>query len=200
MLRRVLPLALSAAILSSAAAALADDAGGDAGAPAAPADSQPRNAVGVDVGLLVPVGNLGDATGVMLGGLAKYGHGVTPALGITGRIGYFYGFSKSAKLNGVSYKFGLTDVPIWLGARYFTSGNCEGFHIGGEIGLNVLSARSELGNMSESATRAKVGINALPGYRIGKVDIQAQLSLLDIGHPGDTVAIGGTVGYDFFAF
>lgn len=203
MFRRILPLALSAAILSSAAAVLADDTGSAPAAPdsaAASPDTQPRNAVGVDLGLLAPVGKLGDATGVMLGGLVKYGYGVTPAVGITGRIGYLYGFSTSTKSGGVSYKEGLSDVPIWVGGRYFISGRCEGFHIGGELGLNVLSVRSELGNQSNSATRAKVGFNLLPGYRIGDFDIQAQLSFLDIGHPGDTFAIGATVGYDFARF
>ena len=40
----------------------------------------------------------------------------------------------------------------------------------------------------------------LPGYRIGAIDIQAQFSFLDIGHPGDTIALGATVGYDFARF
>lgn len=205
MIRRILPLLLCAAVISSATAALADDGGGDAAAPSstsasAATDNQPRSAVGVDVALLAPVGSLHDWTGVMLGGLAKYGYGVTPAVAITGRIGYLYGVGTSTRVGGVLLDRGMSDLPIWLGGRYYTSGKCEGFHIGGELGLNVLFARSKRGNKSVSDTRAKVGFNLLPGYRIGDFDIQAQLSLLDIGHPGDAVAVGATVGYDFARF
>jgi hypothetical protein len=205
---RIFPLALGTIIALGATTALAepgDDASAsDDGAPtqaAAPDAGQesgqgPRSFVGADVGFLVPVGNLGDATGVMLGGLVKYARGLSPSFGITGRIGYLYGLDTSTTVNSVSYKYGLGDVPIWVGARYFVSGKCQGFHIGGELGLNVLTVRAG----DTSTTRAKVGFNVLPGYRIGDFDIQAQLSLVDIGHPGDTVALGATVGYDFAKF
>lgn len=222
MTRRYLPLALGIAFALGSSPALADDAAAsdaattDAGgapasagarshaattdAGAAPASAEARSAVGVDVGALVPLGNLGDDTGVMLGGLVKFGYGVTHAVGITARAGYLYGFDKTTTVAGASVKYGLADVPIWVGARYFTSGKCQGFHLGGELGLNVLMARSKLGGRSDSATRAKVGLNVLPGYKVGDIDIQAQLSSLDIGHPVDTVALGVTIGYDFAKF
>jgi len=174
-------------------AAASSDTAPDAGAEGA---EGPRNFVGADVGFLVPVGKLGDTTGVMLGGLVKYARGLAPGAGITARVGYLYGLSTTTTVNNVSYKYGLSDVPLWVGGHYFIAGACRGFHIGGELGLNVLSVRVG----GSSATRAKVGFNVLPGYRIGDLDIQAQLSLVDIGHPGDTFALGATVGYDFAKF
>lgn len=206
---RIFPLALGAMVALFATTAIAepgDDApAGEEAAPAGVApgsatDAQgPRNFVGVDVGLLLPIGNLGDTTGVMLGGLVKYARGLTPGAGITARLGYLYGLTTSTTVGSVEYKYGLSDIPIWVGGHYYVSGRCKGFHIGGELGLNVLSVRSGASGQS-SATRAKVGFNVLPGYRIGDLDIQAQFSLLDVGHPGDTMALGATVGYDFAKF
>ncbi len=222
MFRRIVPLALGTALVLGSSLAHADDApagddaastdtasadassdsSADASATSSDASTsdEPRGAVGVDVGLLVPVGNLHHDTGVLLGGLVKVGYGLTPSVGVTGRIGYLYGFKTSTTIGGVAQKLGLSDLPIWLGGRYFVSGKCQGFHIGGELGLNVLMARQDFAGGSDSATRVKVGFNVLPGYRFGDVDVQAQLALLDIGHPGDSIALGATLGYDFAKF
>lgn len=165
-----------------------------------------KNAIGADVGVLLPIGNLSDATGLMLGGVVKYERELSPKLGLTGRIGYFYGLSKS--VGPISY--GLSDLPVWVGARYYFMGGDQGVHAGAEVGLNYWMAR--VGGFSETvggitisvpsstASKAYFGLNIPVGYKIGDLDIQAQYSILDIGHAGDSMAVGLTVGYNFAKF
>lgn len=165
-----------------------------------------KNALGVDAGVLIPIGNFSDVTSIMIGGVLKYEMGVTPNIGVTGRVGFFYGLSKS--IGPISY--GVSDLPVWVGGRYYFMGGGEGAHAGVEIGLNDLMTR--VGGYTQSAggitinvpsvshSDVKFGLNIPVGYKIGDLDIQAQYSLLDIGHAGDTMAVGVTVGYNFLKF
>lgn len=165
-----------------------------------------KNAIGADVGVLIPVGNLGNATSLMLGAALKYEMDLSPKLGVTGRIGYFYGFSKSVG----PVKYNMSDLPIWVGGRYYFMGGAEGVHLGAEIGLNYLFAHvggytASVGGASFSVpstttSKAYFGFNIPVGYKIGDLDIQAQYSMLDVGHAGDTQAVGITVGYNFVKF
>lgn len=183
---------------SSAAAASSGGAAADAGGK--------KNAIGADVGALIPVGNLGNATSLMLGGLVKYEMEVSPKIGVTGRVGYFFGLSKS--LGPVKYS--MSDLPIWVGGRYYFMGGNEGVHLGAEIGLNYLFAHvsgySEtvqgitISVPSSTSSKAYFGFNIPVGYKIGDLDIQAQYSMLDLGHAGDSQAVGITVGYNFAKF
>lgn len=191
-----LGLALVTGLVSTAA--LAQEA-----APAVEADKG-QAAVGADVGILLPLGNLGDATGLMLGGLVKLEYPISPALEVTGRVGYFYGLSKEPV---PGFKQSWSNIPIWAGARYFFGGARDGAYAGAELGLNMISWKQEVpaigglipgGSLSGSST--EVGLNGSVGYKIGDLDLRGTLHFLDIGHPGDTMGLGLTAGYSFAKF
>lgn len=105
-------------------------------------------------------------------------------------FGYFHGLAKP--------KQGFSDLPIWIGVRYYLAGGGQGFHVGVEAGLNELIVRGEnyKGDLN-MISFAAWGANVPLGYRVGGLDIQAQLSVLLLDHPGGSVAVGATVGYDF---
>ena len=162
--------------------------------------------LGADLGVLIPVGNLSDASSVMIGGVIKGEYPVTPGVEVTGRIGYFHGLSKEPT-PGASAS--LSDIPIWVGARYFFGGARDGVYAGGEIGLNILKTTIEMptiqtplgpvgGELSDSST--EFGLNLIAGYKLGDIDFRGNLHFLDIGDPGDSMAVGLTVGYTFAKF
>ncbi len=197
-----------------------DAAGGDAapaGDEAAPADSggeaaaadasvstdsgggDKKMAVGADVAFMLPLGDLGDATGPQIGALLKFQYLATPNIGITARAGYLYGLSKTQSSALGDIKTSLSVIPIWAGARYYL-GEGEGLHFGAELGLNMLSAKVEVGGASNSDSETKFGFNVPVGYKLGDLDIAAQFTVLDTGHFGESEEVGITVGYDFAKF
>jgi len=70
--------------------------------PGAPAPSHDAHAdeadkkfgVGGDLLFLIPLGDLGNATGPQIGPVARFGYRVIPNLELTGRIGYLLGLKK----------------------------------------------------------------------------------------------------------
>lgn len=196
-MRKLIGLGLALATGLVSTAALAQEA-----APAVEASSDNgQAAVGADVGILLPLGSLGDATGLMIGGLVKLEYPVQPALEVTGRVGYFFGLTKEP-VPGM--KVSWSNIPIWAGARYFFSGQRDGLYAGGELGLNLISASVETNVMgfsvSGSSSSTEIGLNLAGGYKIGDIDLRANLHFLDIGHLGDTMGLGLTAGYSFAKF
>lgn len=227
MIRRIGALALGLTVTLTAAAALARGdtgdgapasgdnaaqpaASGGAGAAAASAPaaevstSGAKNALGADVGVLIPIGDLADYTSLMIGGVVKYEMDVTPRIGVTGRVGFFYGLSKSTSVGGSSVSQGISVLPVWVGGRYYIMGGGEGLHAGLELGINELMARASGSvagiDVSGSSSKTKFGFDIPIGYKIGDLDIQAQYSFLDVGAPDLDMAAGVTVGYNFLKF
>lgn len=158
-------------------------------------------AIGADLAFILPLGDFSDATGPLLGPLLKLEYLVAPGVEVTGRIGYLYGFSKEINIPFAGkITHGMSDIPIWAGARYFFNGTREGAYAGGEFGLNILSFRAEAGGVSNSDTETKFGINLGGGYKIGDIDLRAQLQFLDLGHMGDSMGLGLSAGYSFAKF
>lgn len=195
-----LGLALVTGLVSTAALAQEEPAAPAAPAASAEGDKGPIG-LGADVGILLPIGNLGDATGLMIGGLLKLEYPLSPALEATGRIGYFHGLSKEPV---PGFKYSWSDIPIWAGARYFFGGARDGLYAGGEVGLNMISVKSEVTFMgttvSGSGSETYVGLNGAVGYKVGDIDLRGNLHFLDIGHLGDSMGIGLTAGYSFAKF
>ncbi len=147
---------------------------------------QKAHAFGADAGILVPFHSY--YTHVLVGGVFKYEVDPTASVGITGRIGYLYGPG--------SPKHGFSDLPIWLGVRYYPTGGGEGLHAGVEFGLNELIVRDvDYKGQPKTLAGAAWGANIPIGYKVGAVDIQAQLSMFSVTVPG-ALAAGITVGYD----
>lgn len=109
------------------------------------------------------------------------------------RLGYFYGLG--------SETHGFTDLPLWLGARYYLTGGREGLHVGVEPGLNDLTVRDvDHAGRPNTLSAAMWGANFPINYKAGAVEIQAQLSTLTLTAPGASLAAGITLGYDIGRF
>lgn len=151
-----------------------------------------RIGIGGDLVLMVPVGKLSDATGVLLGPVAHGGYRILPPLELTARIGYLFGFNKDQG-NGVSTS--VSDLPIWAGARYFFLDPDAGPYGAGELGFNILHSSGSSGGISASETNARFGFNLAAGYVISKelpIDLKAQFSFLNLlgQSDGEKAALG----------
>jgi hypothetical protein len=196
MKRILIACAVGLGAASFAAPALAEEA-------PPPKSEEPKSAVGADVGAMIPVGNLGNVSGILIGGMLKFEYPAMPSLGITARTGFFYGMSKEP-YPGV--KASWNDVPFYVGARYYLLSPGEGLHLGAEVGLNYLMIKAgtpaigPIPAMEVSTSEAKLGVGAGAGYKISGIDIRAGINFLSIADGADAMAVMATVGYDFAKF
>ncbi len=209
-------LAVSAVALTSilfTGSAFAQTAPAPAPAPAAPAeggggDDGKKIGVGIEAAFLLPLGDLGDFTGPLVGPLVRFGYKVTPALELQLRTGYLFGLSKETG----PVKSSLSIIPVWAGVRYYFMEPGAGLYGLGELALNLGSAKAEVTfagksvEASNSATR--LGFNIGAGYVISKelpINIQAQFSMInlllkeDAGNVSEPTqfALGIMAGYTF---
>lgn len=185
-------------------------------APGAPTDASTDEAdkkigLGLDLQFMLPLGDLSDATGPLIGPLFRFGYRVIPPLELTGRIGYLFGLGKDqgAGLGG-KISSSVSDIPIWVGARYFFMEPYAGLYGAAEIGANIVKVHYSPDLPSSPLTdeltkaRTRFGFNLGVGYVISKdlpIDIRAQFTDLnligtDTGEKALT-AIGLSVGYTF---
>ena len=203
-------LALSGVVLTSLLFTGSAFAQGAAPAPAAggtaPANDSARSddkkmTLGIDAQFMLPIGDLADASGPQIGPLVRFGYRVIPALELTGRVGYLFGLSKDQGL----FKSSVSNIPIWIGARYFFMDAPAGFYGAAELAVNLMSAKVEAGGQSASTSITREGINLGVGYVISKelpIDLRAQFSLLNLlgkeTNETSFTAIGISAGYSFF--
>ncbi len=203
-------LALSGVVLTSLlftgsafaqGAAPAPAAGGTAPANDSVSSDDKKMTLGIDAQFMLPIGDLADATGPQIGPLVRFGYRVIPALELTGRVGYLFGLSKEVG----PFKSSLSNIPIWVGARYFFMDAPAGFYGAAELAVNLMSAKIEAGGQSASTSVTREGINLGIGYVISKelpIDLRAQFSLLNLlgkeTNETSFTAIGISAGYSFF--
>jgi hypothetical protein len=184
-------VAVTGMLLSFAAQAQDAPAGGEATpatpppAPVAPASSEAKGLLGVDVLAAFPFGNLGDGAGIGIGGLLRGEYGVMPQLNITARLGYVHHLAK----NEVTF----SEIPVWVGAKYFVT---EQIYAAAELGL--VHVKASVGDFSTSDDN--LGFTVGGGYKLGDLDLRAGLHILDLGHAGDSTEIVVSVGYNFLKF
>ena len=165
-----------------------------------------KAAIGGDAAVVLPIGHWSDATGIMLGPLARFEYEVSPQLLVTGRVGYLYGLRKSTDVLGVKTTYGINDIPLWGGVEYYFGEAADGLYLGGEAGLNFLSfnVKTEgdplVGSTSGSSSETDLGLNAGAGYRMGDLDLRGSLCIFDLGHAGDSMGLMASVGYNFARF
>ena len=210
-------LALSGVVLTSllfTGSAFAQGAAppAPAGGAAAPtADSggsdDKKMTLGIDAQFMLPIGDLADATGPQIGPLVRFGYRVIPALELTGRVGYLFGLSKTQGTLPIvgEVKSSLSNIPIWVGARYFFMDAPAGLYGAAEIAINLMSFKAEAGGSSNSTSATREGVNLGVGYVISKelpIDIRAQFSVLNLlgkeTNESSFTAIGVSAGYSFF--
>ncbi|HTQ45157.1 MAG TPA: outer membrane beta-barrel protein [Polyangiaceae bacterium] len=176
-------------------------------AEAAPSSGDKKITVGADVLFVLPVGNLSDDTGPQIGPLLRGGYRIMPQLELTARIGYLFAFGKTQNPTPqYSASTSITDIPVWLGARYFLMDAPAGLYGAAEIGMNFLNASYTVnpGNVQKSTGDTRAGFNLGVGYVISKdlpIDLRLQYSYLNlVGSSGEgpLMGIGLSAGYSFF--
>jgi hypothetical protein len=178
-------------------------------APGAPTDASTNEddkkiGIGVEGQFLLPLGDLGDFTGPLIGPIVRFGYRVTPPLELTARTGYLFGLSKDT--GGISTS--LSIIPIWAGARYFFMDPYAGLYGAAELALNLGSSKVEFLGQSQSTGATRIGFNIGAGYVISKelpIDIRAQFSMINLLLKDDVAgqsektqfALGLSAGYTF---
>ncbi len=178
-------------------------------APGAPTDAKTNEddkkiGIGVEAQFLLPLGDLSDFTGPLVGPLVRFGYRVTPPLELTARTGYLFGLSKDTG----GLKTSLSIIPIWAGARYFFMDPYAGLYGAAELALNLGSSKVELLGQSQSTGATRIGFNIGAGYVISKdlpIDIRAQFSMINLLLKDDVAgqsektqfALGLSAGYTF---
>lgn len=185
-------------------------------AAAAADDTNPKLAVGADLLLVVPVGNIADGTGVLLGPMLRFGYRPLPPLELTARAGYLFGFDKDVG-QGISNR--ISDLPLWVGARYFFLDPDSGPYAGAEIGGNFLrSSASVPDSVVQAAAQAvggsavvvtahdtaRFGFDVSAGWVLSKavpIDLRVQLTDFNLLATSDgekqLLGIGFSAGYTY---
>jgi hypothetical protein len=182
-------------------------AGGNAPAESGGGASDDKKmGLGVEAQFMLPVGDFGDATGPQIGPIVRFGYRVIPALELTARTGYLFGIGKTPPNvpAGADASISVSNIPIWLGARYFFMDAPAGFYGAAELAINLMTTHVSAGPISDSKGLTREGFNVGAGYVISKdlpIDIRAQFSYLNLlgTETGETgaYAIGISAGYTF---
>jgi hypothetical protein len=134
--------------------------------------------------LALPSGDFGESAGMGFGGSLRYEHPMGDNLGLMLTVGYLM-FGSETVESGVPglayYKYEYTSsmIPIMAGAKYYFSDQQEGFYGKVQLGITMLSTKSEVtidfGGSSESSsdTQSNSAFTWSPGigYCIGNIDI-----------------------------
>lgn len=159
--------------------------------------------VGVDGGLVLPLGDWSEVSGLGFGALGRFEYAMDSSLSATGRVGYITHLKKNDH-----YK--TSELPILAGLRLGLSGQPDGLYVAGEAGLVNFTfqrpvAGAVFGNQAggdevRSDSELKFGITGGAGYRSGDVDGRAGLIIVSVGDLEETFGLMVTVGYNFTRF
>lgn len=179
------------------------DAGGAAAtataAPAAPAaspegDDGKKIGVGGDLLFTLPIGDMADGTGPLIGASLRGGYYVMPAFEAYLRVGYQMGLKKD---QGGAFKTGVNNIPIYVGGRYFFMEPFAGLYGNLEIGANIMKGTVDPEPPGfSSKTNTRLGANVGAGYVISKdlpINIGVQFAIFNLLLKEDSsVSVGGT--------
>lgn len=187
---------LALATTMFATPAFADEPAPAAGAaaaastPAAPAaaeegDDGKKIGVGGDLLFTLPIGDMADGTGPLIGASLRGGYYVMPQFEAYARLGYQFALKKEqgSTIAG-TIKTGINNVPLYVGGRYFFMQPYAGVYGNVELGANLLVPVAEAGGVSASGdTQTRFGANIGAGYVISKelpINIGAQFALFNL--------------------
>lgn len=168
-----------------------------------PQDKPMQLSFGADLLGMVPVGNFADATGPLIGVVARVGLRLRPEVELTARFGYLSGLSKTQYSGGHTWENSVSDIPLWLGVRcFFGPDPYEGPYVDAEFGLNVLSSKVTASGASASETNERIGFHMGGGYIVSKaipIDLHLQLMYVNLPDPGEkaALAVGVGIGYTY---
>jgi hypothetical protein len=170
-------------------AAASATAAAPAAAPAAAAEGDDGKKIGVGGDLLfsLPIGDYADTTGPQIGASLRGGYYVMPALEAYLRVGYQFGLKKDfaipTGLGSASVKYGINDLSVMLGGRYFFMQPYSGLYGNVEIGMHILSASIDPSPPVSPDSLTRFGANIGAGYVISKdlpINIGAQFALVNL--------------------
>ena len=160
---------------------------------------QKKAFLGLDLEVVVPVGQMADATGPQLGPLLKAGVRTSSALELRVRLGYLAGFNKTTTVLGGHFDSSISNMPIWFGVRFYPDEALR-LYLSGDVALNVLM---DSGSGIVGRTHAQGGFNVGIGSVLSPsvpIDIGVQFCDFDpVEHfeqpPSDLLGVGFSVGY-----
>ncbi|HEY6459869.1 MAG TPA: outer membrane beta-barrel protein [Polyangiaceae bacterium] len=166
--------------------------------------------VGGDAQFVLPLNSdFSNGSGPWIGVVAHGGYRITPAFEVTARVGYLAGLSKSQSTTIGGQKFSvsesISDIPIWIGARYYFMDAPAGLYGAAEIGINAMTGHFSEDGVSASTGETREGFNVGAGYVISPdvpIDIRVQFMDLNLlgtssGEPS-LLGLGISAGYSFF--
>ncbi len=78
-----------------------------------------RVSFGAEAQMLVPVGDLSEGSGLLLGPVVRFGYRVARPVELTASAGYLFGLTKDTSTGPLQGNGGLNLVPLMVGARFF---------------------------------------------------------------------------------
>jgi len=179
--------------LISAAAALAISAPVIASAqPEVHAQAQPTTRLDVQAAVAVPIGDASNILDPGFGALVAYSKMMTPQLSITGRTGLIYQTGEGS--------INLLHIPIMGGAEMALAPRGSSYpYVFGELGLVYLHGSVDTGFGRVSDSEIELGLSAGAGYRLGGLDLRAQLYIPSLDEADDTMHMMANAGWTFRA-
>ncbi len=132
--------------------------------------AQNKMTIGGDVGLFLPMGDMGEWYSMGFGVCPTFDYAMNENLSITGTIGYV---SWGAKEEIFGIEYSVSDIPLKAGAKYYFGGGTGIKPYGiGELGFHMLTSKAEgtfsyLGytmEIDESASETKMGLGFGAGF------------------------------------
>lgn len=168
----------------------------------APVQQQPqaqapkRTTAGVDLAVVIPLGDYADGSDFGFGGLFRVEYAAAPQVDVTLRLGYIW---NKTDQDGLS----MGMIPVLLGGAFKLGGGTFAY---AEIGISQLRLSVDI--MGFTATDATTYLSAGGGLGYAADKVKARVGLWMPGRPKDSndgshttlYGILGTVGYDFSAF
>jgi len=164
-----------------------------------------RGKLGLDGAFVVPLGKWRDEARVGYGALVAARAHAGRGFALTGRAGYVAHSWKDYRL-----RRSTSEIPVLFGVKWYL-GEYEGFYVGGEIGVTVLSHRMKTpddlpGYASKVLSRTSWGISGVfgVGVEFANVDVRGQVYFptMVAGEEGADSFVGVmlNLGYRFFAY
>jgi hypothetical protein len=147
---------------------------------------------------------MADATGPQLGPVLRGGGPISPTWAFVARLGFLDGLNTSKTFPGFTTTQSISNLPIWVGVRWYLTDPPAGFFVLADVAFNILirnPATSSLGLGTSGSTDGRAGFNAgFGGVFSPKVPIEfsAQFSYFNLLEDPALFGVGLSVGYSLF--
>jgi hypothetical protein len=109
--------------------------------------------VGADLGVVMPLGDWGDFSGIGFGPIARISYAINPKLSIVGRPGYIYHLGKSQDFGGFEVDMSTSEMLLIGGVQYNVS---SAIGLSAATGLNIWGIKMSADGQSESTSNTRV--------------------------------------------